>query len=620
MEKTENRIRRGIRRTDQSYVQSQRIQAGKAWRLTTSGHRAARFERTRTFGLLILVGFLVGLTACDSHQTSLRTERQAVALIQAYEREIAPLDKGVASAEYEATQGGSPYVYERFRDMRLERALALSDPERFRTVERWYRENKLSDPYLARQIRHIYYNTLVCQTDSASLARMARLETYLYEQALHLMTAYPAADLSLGEAQREIRHLLRDSLVAVVKERNRIVRQAGYENFYTFQLDRMDQDPDSIAAWFHIFDTVTVNAYRELKKEMDRRLADRHKISAEQLQATHYQPSFFQDVFDFYDIGQARTYENKNMANLAVGFYESLGLYVRDIFVNSDLRGRPGKAPFGHCYDLDHRGDVRIFCTLEPTMESMGEMLFLGGYAIYRKNIAKVIPYLLRDMDYSVLSEGVGRIFRRLPFNVVWLQSMGLMYMPDDARRARQESYKNLQAQQLVFCRWGLLMYNFERALYEDPDQDIDALWRRLEAKYQLIESSDDGRTGGEWLTKWHLIIRPCYYHNYLLGSAVACHLNAYICDSILQDNDYWTPDYMQTESVSKFLNNKIFYYGDAASWQEILEQATGRPFSMRYYAQWLVGSEPYAAWQAKEEEADGARRRKYLSPSYESH
>lgn len=596
--------------------QNQRLQAGKVWRPTANLCRAARLASLRAFGTLVLIGAFVGLTACDSHRTSLRTERQAVALIQAYEREIAPLDKGVVTAEYEATQGGLPYVYERFRDMRLERALALSDPERFRTVARWHRGHKLSDPYLARQIRHIYHNMLLCQTDSATLARMVRLETYLYEQALHCMTTYSPADLSLPEVKHEIRCLLKDSLVAMVKERNRIVRQAGFENFYAFQLDRMDQDMDSLALWFHTFDTVTIEAYRALKKEIDRQLCERHNISPAQLRATHYQMTFFQDVFNYYDIGQARTYENKNIANLAVGYYESLGLYVRDIFVNSDLRGRPGKAPFGHCYDLDRHGDVRILCSLEPTMESMSEILCLGGNAIYRKNISKVIPYLLRDMDYSALTEGVGRLFRRLPFNVGWLQRMGLMYMPDDVRRARLESYKNLQAQQLLFCRWGLLMYYFERALYEDPDQDLDALWQAMVAKSQLIDTPAGEGAGDEWLTKWHLIIRPCYYHNYLLGSAVACHLNAYICDSILQDNDYWTPDYMQTEAVSKFLNNRIFYYGDAAPWQEVLEQATGRPFSMRYYVQWLVGSEPYAAWQAKEEAADGARRRKYLSQS----
>ncbi|MDE7149550.1 MAG: hypothetical protein K2O01_03970, partial [Bacteroidales bacterium] len=108
-------------------------------------------------------------------------EKKAVGLIQAYERVIAPLDKGVAMAEYEAAQGGSPYVYDRLCALKEERALALSEPERFRTVARWQEEKTFADPYLSRQVGHIYYNTLLCQADTAMLRRMARLETYLYE-------------------------------------------------------------------------------------------------------------------------------------------------------------------------------------------------------------------------------------------------------------------------------------------------------------------------------------------------------------------------------------------------------------------------------------------------------
>ncbi|MDE5736066.1 MAG: hypothetical protein K2H65_03210, partial [Bacteroidales bacterium] len=92
------------------------------------------------------------------------------------------------------------------------------------------------------------------------------------------------------------------------------------------------------------------------------------------------------------------------------------------------------------------------------------------------------------------------------------------------------------------------------------------------------------------------------------------CQLNAYVCDSVLRTPDYWTPDYMATEEVGKFFKNKIFWYGDAYPWHEVLEQATGRPFSLEYYAKWLVGSEPYAEWRAEEEAVDRARREKYLN------
>lgn len=580
---------------------------------------------------LLTVGLCL-FTSCDSYR-SRRMEKKAIELIQAYEREIAPLDKGVAVAEYEAALGRSPYAFGCLGDLREERALALSEPTRFKTVARWHREKTFSDPYLSRQIGHIYYNTLLCQTDTAMLRRMARLETYLYGQVVRYLAQPPqdtmrpdtlSADtlssldtLSLAETPvPSIGALLRDSIVALARCRNAVVRGAGFRDFYDYQLARMDLVADSLDVWFHTFDTVTRGAYEYLKGEIDEELAARYGIPVSDLQPRHYQATFFQDVFNLYDIGQTRSYENKNVANLAVGFYESIGLYIRDVFLRSDLRPRPGKVPYVRCYDLNHRGDLRLLCSLGMDMESMCDAMWLGGVALYRKNVAGTLPYLLRDMDYAVLCEATGRLFWRLPFNETWLQGMGIMYMPVDTRRTRLESYMNLHAQQLVFCRWGLVMYHFERALYRNPEQDLDKLWRELQQEYQLLSpaAAEAGPGGDGWATKWHIVLRPCYYHNYLLGSAVACQLNAYVCDSVLRTSDYWTPDYMATEEVGKFFKNKIFWYGDAYPWYEILERATGRPFSLEYYAKWLVGSEPYAEWRAEEEAVEQARREKYLN------
>ena len=572
---------------------------------------------------LLAVGLCV-LTSCDRYRSQ-QTEKKAIELIQAYEREIAPLDKGVAVAEYEAAQGGSPYMFGCLGDLREERALALSEPTRFKTVSRWYHDKTFSDAYLSRQIGHIYYNTLLYQADTATLRRMARLETYLYEQVVRYLAQPPrdtvpadtlsADTLSLVAAPLPVSALLRDSIVALARCRNAVVRGAGFRDYYDYQLARMDLVPDSLDVWFHTLDTMTRGAYAYLKGEIDAELAARYGIPVADLQPWHYQATFFQDVFNLYDIGQARSYENKNVANLAVGFYESIGLYVRDVFLRSDLRPRPGKVPYVRCYDLNRCGDVRLLCSLESDMESMCDAMWLGGVALYRKNVSGTLPYLLRDMDYTVLCEATGRLFWRLPFNETWLQGMGIMYMPLDTRRTRLESYMNLHAQQLVFCRWGLVMYHFERALYRNPEQDLDKLWQKLQMEYQSLSPAAEAESGSDgWATKWHIVLRPCYYHNYLLGSAVACQLNAYVCDSVLRTPDYWTPDYMATEEVGKFFKNKIFWYGDAYSWHEVLEQATGRPFSLEYYAKWLVGSEPYAEWRAEEEAVDRARREKYLN------
>jgi hypothetical protein len=49
-----------------------------------------------------------------------------------------------------------------------------------------------------------------------------------------------------------------------------------------------------------------------------------------------------------------------------------------------------------------------------------------------------------------------------------------------------EESFNSLRLEQLVFSRWSQVMYRFEKAMYEDPEQDLNALWWNLVETYQF--------------------------------------------------------------------------------------------------------------------------------------
>src|SRR5437764_1292571 len=63
----------------------------------------------------------------------------------------------------------------------------------------------------------------------------------------------------------------------------------------------------------------------------------------------------------------------------------------------------------------------------------------------------------------------------------------------------------------LVFARWVLVMTTFERALYADPDADLDSLWWDLVERHQRIHRPD-GRAAPDWAAKIHLAAAPVYY------------------------------------------------------------------------------------------------------------
>ena len=47
-----------------------------------------------------------------------------------------------------------------------------------------------------------------------------------------------------------------------------------------------------------------------------------------------------------------------------------------------------------------------------------------------------------------------------------------------------------LRNQLLIFSRWCQVMLRFEKAMYENPDQDLNKLWWDLVEKYQLREAA----------------------------------------------------------------------------------------------------------------------------------
>ena len=82
-----------------------------------------------------------------------------------------------------------------------------------------------------------------------------------------------------------------------------------------------------------------------------------------------------------------------------------------------------------------------------------------------------------------------------------------------------------------MFTRWVLVMNTFERALYADPDGDLDSTWWQLVAQYQQVTPPDE-RRAPDWAAKIHIAAAPVYYHTYLYGAIVALQLKAALVEA----------------------------------------------------------------------------------------
>jgi peptidyl-dipeptidase A len=119
----------------------------------------------------------------------------------------------------------------------------------------------------------------------------------------------------------------------------------------------------------------------------------------------------------------------------------------------------------------------------------------------------------------------------------------------------------------LVFTRWVLVMNTFERALYADPDADLDTLWWKLVSRYQGL-TPPAGRRAADWAAKIHIAVSPVYYHTYLYGAIVALQLAAAL--------ESEAGGIVDRPEAGALLRGKLFAPGASVRWDRLVEQASG--------------------------------------------
>ena len=129
------------------------------------------------------------------------------------------------------------------------------------------------------------------------------------------------------------------------------------------------------------------------------------------------------------------------------------------------------------------------------------------------------------------------------------MRSPGFDGIDADALRAARA------AEGLLFTRWVLVMTNFERVLYADPDGDLDTLWWDLVERYQLL-TRPEGRKAPDWASKIHIASAPVYYHTYLYGHLVAAQLRAALARA--------TGGLVGRSAAGAFLTEHVFSPGES--------------------------------------------------------
>jgi peptidyl-dipeptidase A len=177
-------------------------------------------------------------------------------------------------------------------------------------------------------------------------------------------------------------------------------------------------------------------------------------------------------------------------------------------------------------------------------------------------------------------------LFGRLSKDGEWIDRMVGVPAHERAGLVR-ESQRNSRLSQLVFARWCQVMVNFERALYANPDDDLNRVWWDLVERYQAVPRPE-GRDEPDWAAKIHIVSAPVYYHNYMLGELFASQLDHAIQTRVLRAGN-GRASLVGQPTVGEFLRENVFVTGKRWRWDELVPRATGEALNPEHFVTQFV-------------------------------
>ncbi|MFA5744403.1 MAG: M2 family metallopeptidase, partial [Candidatus Nanoarchaeia archaeon] len=467
--------------------------------------------------------------------------KEAESFIKTHYAKLIPLNTALELSYFNAITTGKKEYYNEYENLSIELNKLYNSKEDFAFVKK-LKSKKLNGRLLKRQIDLIYNSFLSAQGDINLIKKIIGLSAKIEKSFNTFRASIDGKEFTQNEindilkkstdseelekawmASKEQGAIVEKDIINLVKLRNELAQSLGFSNYYEFSMHLSEQDMQEIKKIFDDLSDLTENPFKELKKQVDDCLKKMFNVI--ELFPWHYKDPFFQEGPEIYKLNLDKYYSSIDVIDAAENFYKSIGLEVSDILKRSDLYEKPGKFQHACCTHIDRNGDIRIVENAKNNEKWMTTTLHELGHAVYEKFIDKNLPFMLKQASHIFTTEAIAQFFGKMDSSFDFLQNYGGINT-EELVSITKDLKSMVRLNSLVFARWSLVMFNFEKSLYENPNQDLNKLWYDLVKKYQLINFYRDKP---DWASKTHLATAPAYYHNYLLGELLASQLRHYL-------------------------------------------------------------------------------------------
>jgi peptidyl-dipeptidase A len=479
------------------------------------------------------------------------------------------------------------------------RAKVYSERGAFEKLRRW-REAPPRGEVEARALEVTYLAFLQERKDPALVKRLVDLAVEVQAEYTNFRASFRGGEVAdneidrilheskdLGErrdaweASKQIGARVHARVRELARLRNANARAAGFPDHYRMALAAQELTPEELWRILDDLERRTEAPWRETKARIDAEQCAKLGVPMRSLPALPpwlYADPFFQKVPPSADLNLDALFKESDLVRLALDTYDGLGMEVRDILKRSSLEPATGKCQHAFCTNIDRARDIRILCNLVPSARWMETLLHELGHAVYDKYLDARLPWALRTPAHTLTTEAIALLMGRQVQSRDWLRLVRRL-PEDEVARLTALVAEDRRRALLVFARWALVMCRFERALYEDPERDLDALWWELVGRIQGVPKPER-RSAPDWAAKIHIACSPVYYHNYLLGDLMASQLERSLPGGRL----------IGSRKAGAWLRKKVFAPGSRWPWYELIRRATGKALTAEAWVEEVCG------------------------------
>lgn len=523
----------------------------------------------------------------------------AVDFVNQMAEKVAPLEKRLCALHWKLAATGESEAAHQLAEAEKELKLIFSNPNEFKKLKSW-RKKGIADSSLARQVDLLVNAYAPNQLDEPTIADLVERQTEIENIFNNFRARLDGKELTdndlkellktetdnarrraAWEASKQIGSQVAEKVKELARRRNRAAQSLGFKNHFEMALQLQELDPASVLKLFDGLKKATQKPFQQKIGRLHDKLARHFKIPKEAVMPWHYDDPFAQSAPARATVDLDPFVEGKDVLKIMRDFYQTIDLDIADVLERSDLFERKGKCQHAFCLNMDRGKDVRVLANIRPNSYWTSTMLHELGHAAYSKNIASTLPHFLRDEAHIFATEAIAMLMERMIHHPHWLEVM-LKAPPAELKKMEGELWESLALDKLIIARWVMVVTNFEKNFYENPDQDLNALWWRLVREFQLIEKPT-GRQAPDWAAKIHIASYPCYYQNYLLGELMAAQIAQMLekeaLGKPLAEISFWNKP-----KVGQILKDRLFEKGCQWHWKKLVPHVTGKELGIESF------------------------------------